>query len=334
MDECPEGLNPSNRDIWWSTLTPEQRRDAPNQPATQRSPANFRGRGGEDVCVSPTSVTDPPLRIVQGKISYGANLDGNADGAATSKTCKHENFTSPTGEAGIDNQMYRLMGCVYAWRSGGHIETNANSHRLNSGLGMILIEITDVDDTRNDDHVKVAFYRGLDSFALDSAGNVLPYSSYRIDSENGKPRYGDVVSGKIVDGVLTTDPTDVHLPFFGNYMYMNQLIKDLQLRLELSPDGRSAKGMVAGYYSVDQFYRYVSGMLGAFPNTTQFSCPGIYVAAHQLADGYPDPATGQCTALSSAFKLEAVAAFVNHPEGSSRVSANDKKTPQQTARNP
>ena len=26
MDECPEGLNPSNRDIWWAALTPEQRR--------------------------------------------------------------------------------------------------------------------------------------------------------------------------------------------------------------------------------------------------------------------------------------------------------------------
>ena len=280
-------------------------------------------------------MNDPALRIVQGKISYGLNLDGNADGSATPKTCKHENFVSPTGEAEIDNQMYRLMGCVYAWRSGGHIEQNANSHRLNSGLGMILIEITDVDDVRNDDHVQVAFYRGTDPFALDSAGNVLPYSSYRIDTENGKPRYGDVVSGKIVDGVLTTDPADVHLPFFGNYMYMNQLIKDLQLRLELAPDGRSAKGMVAGYYGVDQFYRYVSGMLGAFPNTTQFRLPpGIYVAAHQLADGYPDPATGECTALSSAFKLEAVAAFINHPEASSPVSASNKKPSQQAARTP
>src|SRR4051812_24866731 len=25
MDECPEGLNPSNKDIWWSTINAEQR---------------------------------------------------------------------------------------------------------------------------------------------------------------------------------------------------------------------------------------------------------------------------------------------------------------------
>ncbi len=325
MDECPEGLNPSNKDIWWSTINAEQRRNVPNIPATQRQPWNFRGQHGEDVCMVPTSVKDPPLRTVQGLISYGMNLDGNADGAATAKTCKHQNFTGLDGTAGVDNQMYRLFGCVYAWRSNGHIEQNANSHRLSSGLGMILIEVTDIDDMRNDDHVDVTFYRGLDPFALDSAGHVLPFSSYRIDMENGKPRYGDKVSGKIVDGAIVTEAADVHLPFFGNYQYMNQEIRDLQLRLEIAADGKTAKGLVGGYYSVDQIYRYVSGMLGAFPNTTQFSCPGIYVAAHELADGYPDAKTGECTMLSSAFKLEAVAAFINHP---------DAKLSQQAARTP
>src|SRR6185312_8845022 len=152
-----------------------------------------------------------------------------------------------------------------------------------------------------------------------------PYSSYRIDMENGKPRYGDTVPGKIVDGVVITETKDVHLPFFGNYQYMNQLIRDLQLKLTIAADGKTATGMVGGYYNVDQIYRYVSGMLGAFPNTTQFSCPGIYVAAHELADGYPDPKTGECTELSSAFKLEAVAAFINHP---------DAKLTQQAARTP
>ncbi len=314
MDECPEGLNPSNKDIWWSKLNWEQRRKTPDILATQRSPWNFRGEHGEDVCVAPTSVKDPPLRIVKGGVSFGMNLDGNTDGAATAKTCKHENFTGVDGTAGVDNQMYRLFGCVYAWRSNGHIEQNANSHRLSSGLGMILIEISDVDDMRNDDHVDVTFYRGLDPFATDSAGHVLPFSSYRIDMENGKPRYGDKVAGKIVDGAIVTETGNVHLPFFGNYQYMNQEIRDLRLKLSIAPDGKTAKGDVGGYYSVEQIYRYVSGMLGAFPNTTQFSCPGIYVAAHELADGYPDAKTGECTMLSSAFKLEAVAAFINHPE--------------------
>ena len=45
-------------------------------------------------------------------------------------------------------------------------------------------------------------------------------------------------------------------------------------------------------------------------------------AAHQLADGYPDPKTGECTALSSAYNFKAVAAFVIHPETESRTAGN------------
>ncbi len=39
----------------------------------------------------------------------------------------------------------------------------------------------------------------------------------------------------------------------------------------------------------------------------------MYVAAHELADGYPDPQTGQCTHLSSAFEIGAYAAFIIRP---------------------
>jgi len=313
MDECPEGPTPGNQEIWESTISPEQRRSYPTRLVTQMRHVNYRGPNGEDICAEPTSVKDPPLKIVEGKYAYGIDLDGNTDGEPTANTCKHTNFTGLDGAAGIDNQMYRLLGCVEAWRSDGHIENNANAHRLSSGLGMILIEITGVDDTNNDDAVSVSFYRGVGSFRLDSNGDVLPYSSYEIDHRSGVPRYGDTVSGKIVDGILKTDATDVHLPHYGNYQYIRQLIHDMQLQVELPIEADRIEGMVYGYFGVDQFYSYVRGMLTSFPIRHKFSCPAIYVAAHELADGHPDPETGECTTLSSAFKFKAVRAFINHP---------------------
>ena len=215
--------------------------------------------------------------------------NGNASGEATAKTCKHNNFTGLNGEPGIDNQMYRLMGCIQAWRSYGHIENNANSHRLSSGLGMILMEIADVDDVRNDDNVTVTFYRGTGSFSLDSKGAVLPFASYEIDLENGAPRYGDAVSGKIVDGVLKTNTADVRLPHFGNYQYIRQLIRDMQVHMDLGTESGKTKGMVYGYYGVDQFYSYVRGLLTSFPNRHKYSCPAIYVAAHECGRRTPGP---------------------------------------------
>ncbi|MDG2243430.1 MAG: hypothetical protein P8L66_08030 [Rhodospirillaceae bacterium] len=324
MDECPAGPNPGNYEIWESTVTPEVRRSYPPMLITQVRHINYRGPNGEDICAEPTSVQDPPLKVVEGKYGYGINLDGNSDGEATPKTCKHRNFTGLNGETGIDNQMYRLMGCVEAWRSYGHIENNANAHRLSSGLGMILMEITDVDDMTNDDSVMVSFYRGTGSFSLDSKGEVLPFASYEIDHVDGVPRYDDTVSGKIVDGVLMTDSADVHLPHFGNYQYIRQLIRDLQIHVNITPESGKTSGLAYGYYGVEQFYSYVRGLLTSFPNRHKYSCPAIYAAAHDLADGHPDPETGECTTLSSAFKFEAARAFINHPDSEKTLASSEK----------
>jgi hypothetical protein len=261
------------------------------------------------VCMNPTAVVDPPLLTVEGKLSYGVDLDGNVDGSATPKTCAHENFTGVDGTPGVDNQMYRLLGCIYGFRSYGQFEVNANENRKSNGLGMTLIEVTDVDDARNDADVTVTFYRSIDQYTLDGSGRFVPFSSYRIDSVNGKPRYGSAVKGRIENGVLITEPGDVNLPFYGNYTYMNQRIRDMRMTLTIAADGASATGTAAGYYDLDTLMFYVGG-LGPIASTAISNCPSIYVAAHQLADGYPDPETGKCTAISSAFNFSAVAAFI------------------------
>jgi len=325
MDECPEGPNPGNYEIWESSVSAEVRRNQPLVPFTRLKHANQRGENGEDVCVHPTSVQDPPLKIVEGKYSYGIDLDGEQEGKATPKSCKHDNFVGFNGEAGIDNQMYRLLGCVQAFKKDGHIEKNANSHRLSSGLGMILIEVTGIDDLKNDDEVRVTFYRGVGSFYLDSKGKVLPYASYQIDHENSTPRYGDSAPGKIVNGMLETVAADVDLPLFGNYQYDRQTIKEMRVHMPLQSREDKIEGMVYGYYGVEQIYSYVRGLLTTFPNRHKYSCPGIYVAAHELADGHPDPETGECTTLSSAFKFEAVPAFVTHPNEETAAAVGTAK---------
>ncbi|MCB2109360.1 MAG: hypothetical protein KDE14_16745 [Rhodobacteraceae bacterium] len=316
-DECPDGLTPSYDEIWWRSTSREERAEITQNglfPNLNRLPwAMRRGPNGENVCLNPTVVTDPPMRVVEGKYGYGANLDGTLDGRATPKSCAHEKFTHPDGTPGIDNQMYRLIGCIYGWRKGGLPELNAHEGRGTSGLGMILIEVTGVTDPRNSDHVTVAFHRSTNQFALDGSGRPLPYSSYNIDIDKyGENRYGDTLEGSIKDGVLTTERGDVKLPFYGNYGFMHPVIRDFGLRMVISPDGATAEGQITGYYNLDQFLYYVGGMVGHA--TTSADCPAMYVAGHQLADGYPDPETGQCTHLSTAIDVGAYAAFIVHPE--------------------
>lgn len=320
-DECPEGLNPANDEIWWRGLSKADRAKFTNNGLVDVGARNGiamrRGPNGENVCVNPEVVTDPPLKIVEGKYAHGANLDGTSDGRATPKSCAHEKFVGMDGVTAVDNQLYRLVGCVYGWRKEGYIETQASEDRGVSSLGMILIEISGVDDRRNDGDVTVAFYRSVDLFAMDGFGKPLPFHSYRVDADdNGKPTYGDTVKGKIVDGVLTTGRGDVSLPFYGLYTFMNPIIKDFGLMLDVTADGTMRKGQITGYYDMTDFLHYVGGMAGH--SSASDNCPTIWAMAPKLADGYPDPKTGQCTMLSAAFDIGVYPAFV--------VLPSDKKT--------
>ncbi len=324
VDECPAGFNVGYDEIWWRGLSKTDRAKLTDNGLRSRLERYFnairRGPKGEDVCMNPTVVKDPPLLLVEGKQSYGMNLDGTIDGEPTPKSCKHENFTGVDGTPGVDNQLYRLLGCVYGFRSYGQYEANENENRKSNGNGMTLIEVTGVDDTRNDDNVTVTFYRSIDQYTLDAGGKFVPFASYRIDAPGGQPRYRSSLQGRIKDGVLTTDAGDVNLPFYGNYTYMNQLLRDMRLRMEIAPDLATAKGMQAGYYDLDQLMFYISG-LGPIASTAISNCPSIYVAAHEIADGYPDAKSGNCTAISSAFNFSAVAAFIVHPGGSQTANS-------------
>jgi len=317
-EECPDGLAVGTQEIYIQSLPPAERDrleasthhgavdiDDPMVPVSElRRKALERGPGGKDVCWNPSSVQDPPLHIVKGKVSLGLNLDGTVDGHASQNTCGHEKFTGTDGQPGIDNQWYRLIGCTYGWRSSGYMEVNVNGELRDSGHA-ILVEITGVTDPKNSPDVTVSFYRSIDLLPKDSTGKILPFNSYRAYDD-----YRYAAHGRIVDGVLTTDPIDASFPFYGNLTHAAYDLKAMRLRLNLDEGG--AKGLLAGYYDLDSMWSYVS-KLGYTAVAGQFDCPAMYQAAHQLADGYPDPKTGQCTALSAAFTIEAIPAFVIHP---------------------
>ena len=91
--------------------------------------------------------------------------------------------------------------------------------------------------------------------------------------------------------------------------------------MTLRPDG-TASGLLAGYYDVGTFYDgHVRQMGISAPEEYGLRCAGVYNALNRLADGYPDPKTGRCTAISSAFRIDAIHAFVIHPKDEKKRTA-------------
>jgi hypothetical protein len=284
----------------------------------QKFGGNFENRGpnGEKGNISPTVVQDPlPWSELTTKRGFGVNLDGTSDGHATPKSCKHEKFTSDSGEP-VDNQLMRVIGCIQGFRTSGLTGTFYRSEIPNFPVNRHLIEITGVDDMRTDPDVQITIYKGMDQLVRASGGDAfVPYTSQRIDVRY--PQFTLKAHGRIVDGVLSVDPIPyARFPIRETANVGERRMHDVHIQLKLGADG--AEGTLAGYEDAAAWWNIKSK--GVTPDLDKYSPAGMYRALHRYVDGYPDPTTGQCTAISVAYNIKAVPVIVVHPTKSQRVA--------------
>lgn len=245
-----------------------------------------------------------------GKYALGIDLDGKNS---------PEDFLSDDGRTGIDNQLFRVVGCVRNYRKEGELGIITTKWRQQNRFNRVVFELSNVENLKNDSDVTVSYYRTLDHLLADSTGHFLPGGSQRIDTRFGK-RFQTSTKGRIVNGVLETDPVDLSLPELALSDPSIIIFKGMKLRLTLTPE--KAEGVLGGYADVEQWY-YAMNTSWATHHASygQASAPSIYRALRRLADGYPDPKTGEFTAISAAMDIQLAQVYVIHPEEDSMMSA-------------
>lgn len=257
------------------------------------------------------------------KVAPGVNLDGKVGDT---------DFTSPDGEAGIDNQFYRMLGCIEDYRPGGSLY-HFNNLYMKKAYSRILVELSNVDDLTNDDDVTVTVDRGIDPLLTDATGNSqLPYGTQRVDARWGK-RFHSQFRGKIVGGVLITAPADINLPY--NYAFNDHgLITMRGSVLKVNLTGEQANGFWGGFIDYKSFYRALNGALGTHSlSYGKQAAPSMYRAMAKLADGYPDPKTGRNTAISGAITVNFRQAYIERPDAqvASEAPAREDSAPSQSS---
>jgi len=265
-----------------------------------------------------TKEADPfPFYDAQGPMSYGLNLDGKVG---------PNDFQNPDGVKGVDNQLYRAIGCIGAYRLGGVVSFFDTADMYRNGYNRWVIELTGVDDMVNDDDVTVTTYRGMANLYRDGTGSAFaPGSTQEVDVRWGQS-FVSQLKGKIVNGVLTTEPIDsLKWPnsqpgvFSGYY-----IIRGPQFHLNLTD--QAAKGVLGGYVDIHSFsHQLNSNWATHHQSYGQLSAASLHHALQRLADGYPDPKTGQNTAISSAVELDFIQTFVVHPEKKTVVASKTSK---------
>ena len=258
----------------------------------------------------PTIVEEDSFEFyaAQGDTVDGLNLDGVVD---------ENDYQSPDGERnGIDNQMNRVLGCIAHYRTGGIIYHFENKFAQQYNDNRWLIEITEVDDLENDDEVVVSVYRGMDDLLTDAGGEAfIAGATQRVDTRWGKD-YIEHTTGKIVDGVLTTEPIDtIQIPWSSTFDTSGfQVFRGLRMELNLSAD--SAEGLLGAYVDVEAFNHQLNTTWSTHHQSYgQLTSLSQYHAMRKFADGYPDPETGENTAVSAAIEVNMTRVAVLHPAG-------------------
>lgn len=297
-EECPDGLNNGPREEF-KILYPDNgttRKLVDTQLA-------YEGQVWDPIAdwKPMPNKTALPFREAKGKVAIGLNLDGKIG---------PNDFTGPNGEPGIDNQLFRVVGCVASHRSPDGVNVYGTIEYLRKfHYNRVIIALTDVDSLVNDSDLAVTIYRGLDPLLSDAVGDaILPGGTQRIDYRYGK-KFTKTIHGKITNGVLTTEPTDVYLPDSLDRGRPSLFVRDWRLNVKVTPD--TAQGLMGGYTDIEGFQFLLARNLSTHHRSYgQESIPSEYQAMRRLADAYPDPKTGANTAISSAWTVKFKQVFI------------------------
>jgi len=198
----------------------------------------YRGyKRGIETYVNPWATDDPGQPQVTGRIGDGFNLDGKI---------KANDFVSPDGERGIDNNLYRAWGCDAPWRGNGNatLDMRAND-KMQEGLYTMVIRISGNQDPMNDSDATVEIGYSPDKIVKDARGGIATDYSYRIL----KSAQYTKLKAKIVNGVVVTEQVEhLHSPriaWFYDQTGETNFSKG-KIKLRIAPDGLSGTCLLGG----------------------------------------------------------------------------------------
>lgn len=315
---CPQGTNVSEAE-YFKVDVRRFRADVKTMGWAAANEKHFP----PDACRDPKAQPDPGFRTFDALDvpADGLDLDGADSRKAGSATCAHDDFRGPDGRRGVDNQQWRLLGCTAGFQTFfSEIREGRVGRRMQGEMLIveedypILIEVSGVGDRRNDDDVRVRIFSSAEPIALDANGDVVEWRSMSV-LPDAKYRNASA-RGKIVDGVLTTEPLDLKLRFRQQLLDGELWWRDARLEARINGEGR-LEGLLGFYWDTDNWFRIHNDHHVGENHTgrllslaREYMCAGMYHALERLADGHPDPATGRCTSLSSALRFQATPAFV------------------------
>jgi hypothetical protein len=317
-EDCPDGFNEGYSQLFLSSLAPGERVPYEKDPQLlqQALAPWYYDDPKEDPCANPAAFPDPGMHTIDRPLTM---LRMEPDGSVSKRELppSHcptpEQFGTLVEQRTIDNQYWRVMGCVRGYQPAGLAASFADSAIVDGSMTILL----SLDGTAADDAsaVDVGIYSSHEPVAVGTDGKPLSWASMPVASEE---RFHNAARGRLQDGVLTTERFDLRIIQAAQRLDSELYLRDARLRLELDPATGIASGYLAGYWDLESLAHAAiriqdrTGRSSGKPaaDAHGYTCPGKYNAVHRLADGHPDPVTGNCSTISVLYSVRAVPAFV------------------------
>jgi len=315
--DCPTGINPGYEEqvpqslaelgLSEDEITALLKAEDPDSVFKVRDLINNRARiDGKpaNAYAHPAAVVDPKLSTVVGEYAYGFDLDGRGDTSAS--------FEDPqTGVSGIDNELFRVLGCFDAFRG-----TLSNSPTYSAWAWTMMKDSTPAwtmtlegESLDADGEVVIHFNRALEFVKSDANGQPRADMTYRASPD---PRSQNTFRGEIRDGMVHITEHGVLNLLQDPLVFPEFTLHNTHLRMQISDNG-SIEGVLGGYQPWHPVYFAYAGGGWAVEHDILGNIPGIYHLLRRFADALPDPETGQNMAISASYYFEAVPAFVVAP---------------------
>ena len=259
--------------------------------------------------INPAAALDPNLHVVDGKLGFGFNLDGKGAASPTG-------FEDPlTHEKGVNNQMFRAMGCFTVFRGDDKGALTPGAHLqawtlVQNGMPAWLVSVS-AEDLSKDGDATVTFDVATEHVERDAQSQVLRDMTFRINSD---PRSHHEFAAEIKGGIITLKKPQELLAIWGEEMMMPTFeLHSARMRLQLKPDG-TLHGMMGGYMP------WKDAMSTGLQANMGTDWVGLYYNLKKSADANPDPKTGENRYISTAYFIDAVPAFAVTPAKSKKVA--------------
>ena len=236
-------------------------------------------------------------RVTDG-VSDGFDLDGLASTGSGTDGCGRADFTSPSGEPGIDNAFGEV---IPALENTEFVAAEALiNDTIKTGELMLLVSMNHVDDAANDDCIDLSLGRATGDPMLGTDEAFLPGQTLSRD-----PAFENAVVSDtfIKDGVAMGRPISATIPLQVLDASLEFEVLDGAVRLEQHEDGM-ASGVFAGGLDIATVI-YVASNEGIAQELKDILASVLYV----VADLAPNE-NGECEQLSVTFAFTATPVYL------------------------